>query len=59
MNQKSILERWLQQLQKEEITPDALGLGTDRAAAMRHLRAELAKITEMETATPPQQTTTK
>lgn len=52
MNQKQILEHWLQQLQKEEITPDALGLGTDRTVAMRHLRAELAKITEMEAAAP-------
>jgi predicted phosphatase len=48
MDQKQVLERWLRQLKKNEISPDAVGLGTDKEQAMRHIREELGKIEAME-----------
>ena len=54
MDQKQVLERWLQQLKKNEISPDAIGLGPDKEAALRHIRTELEKIEKMEKqASPP------
>lgn len=48
MNQKQVLERWLRQLKKNEISPDAIGLGPDKEQALRHIREELEKITALE-----------
>lgn len=48
MNQKQVLERWLQQLKRNEISSDAIGLGPDKDAALRRIREELQKIKEME-----------
>jgi hypothetical protein len=48
MDQKQVLERWLQQLKKDEISPDAIGLGPDKEQALRHIRSELDKIKAME-----------
>jgi hypothetical protein len=48
MNQKQVLERWLRQLKKNEISPDAVGLGPDREKALQFIREELRKIDEME-----------
>jgi hypothetical protein len=48
MNQKQVLERWLRQLKKNEISPDAVGLGPDREKALQIIRDELRKIDEME-----------
>jgi len=45
MNQKQVLERWLRQLQKDEITPDALGLGPNKEEAMKHIKNEIDKLT--------------
>ena len=39
MDQKQVLERWLRQLKKNEISPDAVGLGPDKEKALRHIRA--------------------
>jgi len=51
MDQKHILEKWLRQLKADEITPDALGLGSDKEQAMRHLRLEIDKLSKAETST--------
>jgi len=48
MDQKQVLERWLRQLKKNEIRPDAVGLGPDKKQAMRYIREELGKIEAME-----------
>jgi hypothetical protein len=48
MNQKQILERWLGQLKRDEISSDAIGLGPDKETAIRHIREELEKITALE-----------
>ncbi len=48
MDQKQVLERWLRQLKKNEISPDAVGLGPDKEQAMRYIREELGKIEAME-----------
>ena len=48
MDQKQVLERWLRQLKKNEISPDAIGLGPDKEAALRYIRTELEKIEKME-----------
>ena len=48
MDQKQVLERWLRQLKKNEISPDAVGLGPDKEQAMRYIREELGKIEVME-----------
>ena len=46
MDQKQVLEKWLKQLQKGEITPDAIGLDTDnKEEAIKHLKHEINKIT--------------
>jgi hypothetical protein len=52
MDQKTVLERWLTQLKKNEISSDAIGLGPDKEAAIRHIREELDKINKM-AKTPP------
>jgi low affinity Fe/Cu permease len=48
MDQKQVLERWLRQLKKDEISPDAVGLGHDKEQALRYIREELEKIEAME-----------
>jgi hypothetical protein len=48
IDQKQVLERWLQQLKKNEISPDAIGLGPDKEQALRYIRSELEKIKAME-----------
>jgi hypothetical protein len=48
MDQKQVLERWLRQLKKDEISPDAVGLGPDKEQALRYIREELEKIEAME-----------
>ena len=48
MDQKQVLERWLRQLKKNEISSDAVGLGPDKEQAMRYIREELGKIEAME-----------
>ncbi|MBN1861012.1 MAG: hypothetical protein JW840_06085 [Candidatus Thermoplasmatota archaeon] len=48
MDQKQILERWLRQLKRDEISPDAIGLGPDKEQALQHIRQELEKIKTME-----------
>lgn len=48
MDQKQVLERWLNQLKRNEISSDAIGLGPDKDVALRRLREELLKIKEME-----------
>ena len=48
MDQKQVLERWLRQLKKNEISSDAVGLGPDKEQAMRYLREELGKIEAIE-----------
>jgi hypothetical protein len=48
MDQKQVLERWLRQLKKNEISPDAVGLGPDKEQAMRYIRDELGKIEAIE-----------
>jgi len=48
MDQKQVLERWLRQLKKNEIGPDAVGLGPDKEQALRYVREELEKIKAME-----------
>ncbi len=56
MNQKQVLERWLRQLKKGEISSDAIGLGPDKEQALRYIREELEKIEAMEKKqTPPTQ----
>jgi len=42
------LERWLRQLKKNEISPDAIGLGPDKDKALQYIRSELEKIEAME-----------
>jgi hypothetical protein len=42
------LERWLRQLKKNEISPDAIGLGPDKEQALQYIRSELEKIQKME-----------
>ena len=54
MDQKQVLERWLRQLKKNEISPDAVGLGPDKEQALRHIREELEKIAAMEKKQAPQ-----
>lgn len=49
MDQKQILEKWLKQLQKGEITPDALDLDTDKEEAIKHLKHEINKLTIVKT----------
>ena len=44
MDQKQILERWLRQLKRDEISPDAIGLGPNKEQALQHIRQELEKI---------------
>ena len=48
MDQKQVLERWLSQLKRNEISSDAIGLGPDKEQALRHIREELEKIESME-----------
>jgi hypothetical protein len=48
MDQKQVLERWLRQLKKNEISPDAVGLGPDKEKALQFIREELEKIEAME-----------
>ncbi len=48
MDQKQVLERWLNQLKRNEISSDAIGLGPDKDIAMRRIRDELEKIKAME-----------
>jgi hypothetical protein len=48
MNQKQVLERWLYQLKRNEISSDAIGLGPDKEQALRHIRQELEKIEAIE-----------
>jgi hypothetical protein len=48
MDQKQVLERWLSQLKRNEISSDAIGLGPDKEQALRHIREELEKIEAME-----------
>lgn len=48
MDQKQVLERWLWQLKRDEISPDAIGLGPDKQQAMRYIRQELDKIEAMQ-----------
>ncbi|MBN1861277.1 MAG: hypothetical protein JW840_07445 [Candidatus Thermoplasmatota archaeon] len=48
MDQKQVLERWLNQLKHNEISSDAIGLGPDKEVALRRIREELQKIKEME-----------
>jgi len=48
VDQKQVLERWLRQLKKNEISPDAVGLGPDREKAIRFIREELEKIEAIE-----------
>lgn len=48
MNQKQVLERWLSQLKRNEISSDAIGLGPDKAKAIRLIREEIDKIQAME-----------
>lgn len=48
MDQKQILERWLLQLKRDEISPDAIGLGPDKEQALHHIKQELEKIKTME-----------
>lgn len=35
----------MRQLQKDEITPDALGLGPNKEEAMKHIKNEIDKLT--------------
>jgi len=49
MYQKQVLEKWLKQLQKGEITPDAIGLDTDKEEAIKHLKHEINKLTIVKT----------
>jgi hypothetical protein len=49
MDQKQVLEKWLKQLQKGEITPDAIGLDTDKEEAIKQLKHEINKITIVKT----------
>jgi hypothetical protein len=48
MDQKQVLERWLRQLKKNEISPDAVGLGPDKEKALQFIRQELARLEAME-----------
>jgi hypothetical protein len=59
MDQKQVLERWLRQLKKNEISPDAVGLGPDKEQALRYIREELEKIEAMEKKQEFQQTNNK
>lgn len=45
MEEKKILEKWLKQLQRGEITPEAIGLDTDKEEAIKHLKHEINKLT--------------
>lgn len=48
MDQKQVLERWLHQLKRNEISSDAIGLGPDKDVALRRIREELEKLEAME-----------
>lgn len=44
MYEKKVLEKWLKQIQSDEINPEALGLGKDKDKAIEKIRGELNKI---------------
>jgi len=44
MHEKDVLEKWIRQIQRGQLNPDAIGLGTDKDKAIEKLRIELNKI---------------
>ena len=44
MYEKDVLERWVTQIQKGQLNPDAIGLGNDKDIAIEKLRSEINKI---------------
>ena len=44
MYEKDVLEKWLKQIQKGQLNPEAVGLGQDRDKAIDKLRSEINKL---------------
>lgn len=44
MYEKDVLEKWIKQIQKGQLNPEAIGLGNDRDAAIEKLRSEINKV---------------
>ena len=44
MYEKDVLEKWLRQIQKGQLNPEALGLDSDRDKAIEKLRSEINKL---------------
>ena len=45
MYEKDVLEKWVRQIQKGQIKPEALGLDSDKDKAIEKLRFEINKLT--------------
>jgi hypothetical protein len=44
MNENELLEKWIKQIQRGQLNPDALGLGPDKDKAIEKLKSEINKI---------------
>lgn len=44
MYEKDVLEKWLKQIQKDQLNPEAIGLGKDKEKAIEKLRNEINNL---------------
>ena len=44
MYEKDVLEKWLKQIQKGQLNPEAIGLGSDRDKAIENLKSKINKL---------------
>ncbi len=44
MYEKTLLEKWIKQIQSNQLNPEAIGLGVDKDKAVEKLRSEINKI---------------
>lgn len=44
MYERDVLEKWIKQIQRGQLEPDAIGLGSDKDKAIEKLRSEINKI---------------
>lgn len=44
MDQKTLIEKWIKQIQTGQLNPEALNLGSDREKAIAKLKLQISKI---------------
>ena len=44
MYEKDVLDKWIRQIQTGQLNPEAIGLGSNKDAAIEKLRSEINKV---------------